>query len=137
MARVEPGAWKYGSKRQPADWARHLPGVTLSEMSAGAVRLALADPVDSDDVLHAAMGAGRVLRFSFERRPLSEVFREAVDEILPVRRGRSGSFPYTSCSPGADEVAGPPRTRSAPFRRPEAATNPIRVPIAPRAGSQV
>jgi ABC-2 type transport system ATP-binding protein len=60
------------------DWARHLPGVTVSEVSAGAIRLALEDSVDSDDVLHAAMRAGRILRFSFERRRLSEVFREAV-----------------------------------------------------------
>jgi ABC-2 type transport system ATP-binding protein len=63
---------------QTADWARHLPGVTVSEVSASAVRLALDDSVDSDDVLQAAMRAGRVLRFSFERRRLSEVFREAV-----------------------------------------------------------
>ena len=60
------------------EWARHLPGVTVSEVSAGAIRLALEDSVDSDDVLHAAMRAGRILRFSFERRRLSEVFREAV-----------------------------------------------------------
>jgi ABC-2 type transport system ATP-binding protein len=61
-----------------ADWARHLPGVTVSEVNGGAVRLALADPVDSDDVLRAAMRAGRVTQFSFERRRLSEVFREAL-----------------------------------------------------------
>jgi ABC-2 type transport system ATP-binding protein len=61
-----------------ADWARHLPGVTVSEVNAGAVRLILDASVDSDDVLHAAMRAGRVLLFSFERRRLSEVFREAV-----------------------------------------------------------
>ena len=53
-------------------------GVTVSEMSGGEVRLALKEGVDSDDVLRAAMGAGRVIRFSFERRRLSEVFREAM-----------------------------------------------------------
>jgi ABC-2 type transport system ATP-binding protein len=61
-----------------AGWARHLPGVTVSEVNAGAVRLALESSVDSDDVLHAAMRAGRITQFSFERRRLSEVFREAL-----------------------------------------------------------
>ena len=60
------------------DWARQLPGVTVSEVSGGAVRLVLDDSVDSDDVLRAAMRAGRVTQFSFERRRLSEVFREAL-----------------------------------------------------------
>jgi ABC-2 type transport system ATP-binding protein len=61
-----------------ASWGRHLPGVTVSEVSGGAVRLILDDGVDSDDVLRAAMRAGRVTQFSFERRRLSEVFREAL-----------------------------------------------------------
>lgn len=61
-----------------ADWANGLRGVSVSEVSAGAVRLVLDDEVDSDVVLKAAMAAGRVTQFSFERRRLSEVFREAV-----------------------------------------------------------
>ena len=61
-----------------ADWAHQLPGVTVSELSAGAVRLVLDASVDSDDVLRAAMRAGRVTEFSLERRRLSEVFREAL-----------------------------------------------------------
>jgi ABC-2 type transport system ATP-binding protein len=61
-----------------ADWATELPGVSVSEVTAGAVRLALAESVDSDVVLRAAMSAGHVTEFSFERRRLSEVFREAV-----------------------------------------------------------
>jgi len=60
------------------DWARQLPGVTVSEVDGGAVRLILETSVDSDDVLRAAMGAGRVTQFSYERRRLSEVFREAL-----------------------------------------------------------
>ncbi len=60
------------------EWARHLKGVTVSEVSAGSVRLALDDDVDSDTVLRAAMQAGHITQFSFERRRLSEVFREAV-----------------------------------------------------------
>ena len=61
-----------------AEWARQLPGVTVSEVNGGAVRLALESSVDSDDVLRAAMRTGRVTQFSFERRRLSEVFREAL-----------------------------------------------------------
>ena len=61
-----------------ADWVRSVPGVTISEASAGAVRLVLDSSVNSDDVLRAAMGVGRITEFSFERRRLSEVFREAL-----------------------------------------------------------
>ena len=61
-----------------AAWARGLPGVTVSEVAAGAARLVLDDAVDSDVVLRAAMAAGKVTEFSFERRRLSEVFREAL-----------------------------------------------------------
>ncbi|HEY6472642.1 MAG TPA: DUF4162 domain-containing protein, partial [Acidimicrobiales bacterium] len=60
------------------DWARAVPGVSVSEVSAGATRLVVDDDVDSDVVLRAAMVAGHVTQFSFERRRLSEVFREAV-----------------------------------------------------------
>ncbi len=61
-----------------ASWARSIPGVTLSEVDGGAARLVLVDSINSDDVLRAAMRAGRVTEFSFERRRLSEVFREAL-----------------------------------------------------------
>lgn len=61
-----------------AAFAQGLPGVTVSEVSAGEARLVLDDAVDSDGVLRAAMAAGRVTEFSFERRRLSEVFREAL-----------------------------------------------------------
>jgi ABC-2 type transport system ATP-binding protein len=60
------------------NWARALPGVTVSEVTGGAVRLILEESVDSDAVLRAAMRAGRVTEFSFARRRLSEVFREAL-----------------------------------------------------------
>ena len=59
-------------------WARQLPGVTVSELDRGAVRLMLAEDVDSQTVLAAAMAAGRVSEFTFTRRRLSEVFREAM-----------------------------------------------------------
>ncbi len=61
-----------------ASWTTSLSGVTVSEIDGEAVRLVLADPTKSDDVLRAAMSAGRVTQFSFERRRLSEVFREAL-----------------------------------------------------------
>ena len=61
-----------------AQWAKHLPGVEVSEVSGGAVRLVVDPSVDSDVVLHAAMAAGHVSEFSFHRRSLSEVFREAL-----------------------------------------------------------
>jgi len=59
-------------------WARLIPGVTVSEMDGGEVRLILDDTTNSDAVLDAARSAGHVTKFVFERRRLSEVFREAV-----------------------------------------------------------
>lgn len=61
-----------------AAWAQGIPGVTLSEMDGGEVRLILDDSTDSDVVLDAARAAGHVTEFVFGRRRLSEVFREAV-----------------------------------------------------------
>jgi len=61
-----------------AMWARNLRGVTVSEITAGAARLVLADSTDSQGVLRAALQAGVVTEFRFERRRLSEVFREAL-----------------------------------------------------------
>ncbi len=59
-------------------WARALPGVSLAEVDGGEVRLVLDEFTDSDTVLDAARAAGHVTQFVFERRRLSEVFREAV-----------------------------------------------------------
>jgi ABC-2 type transport system ATP-binding protein len=59
-------------------WARAVSGVTVSEVDGGEVRLVLHDATNSDVVLDAARSAGRVTKFVFERRRLSEVFREAV-----------------------------------------------------------
>ena len=61
-----------------AGWARGLPGVSVSELDRGAARLLLDESVDGQDVLAAAMAAGPVTEFSFARRRLSEVFREAM-----------------------------------------------------------
>jgi hypothetical protein len=52
----------------------------VSEIDGGEVRLVLGDSTNSDVVLVAARAAGRVTSFTFERRRLSEVFREAVGQ---------------------------------------------------------
>jgi len=59
-------------------WARRVPGANVSRVEGGAVRLVLDDTTDPQSVLAAAMEAGPVVQFGFERRRLSEVFREAV-----------------------------------------------------------
>jgi len=59
-------------------WTRGILGVTVSEIDGGEVRLVVDDSTDTDVVLDAARAAGRVTQFVFERRRLSEVFREAV-----------------------------------------------------------
>jgi ABC-2 type transport system ATP-binding protein len=59
-------------------WTHAIPGITVSEIDRGEVRLVLDDSTDSDMVLDAARAAGHVTKFVFERRRLSEVFREAV-----------------------------------------------------------
>jgi len=59
-------------------WARRISGLTISEVDGGEARLVLDQGVDSDSVLQAAMAAGRVTEFVFERRRLSEVFRESL-----------------------------------------------------------
>ena len=59
-------------------WVRGLAGVTVTDGDNGTVRLMLAESVDSDSVLRAAMAAGRVTEFTFERRRLTEVFRAAM-----------------------------------------------------------
>jgi len=61
-----------------ASWAGGIAGLMISEVNGGEARLVLDGDVDSDLVLRVAMGAGRVTKFVFERRRLSEVFREAL-----------------------------------------------------------
>jgi len=59
-------------------WATVLPGVTISRVEGGAVRLVLDEDTDPQAVLAAAMKAGPVEQFGFERQRLSEVFRESL-----------------------------------------------------------
>jgi len=59
-------------------WARTVAGVTISRVEGGAVRLVLDEHTDPQVVLRAAMAAGPVEQFGFEKQRLSEVFREAL-----------------------------------------------------------
>jgi ABC-2 type transport system ATP-binding protein len=59
-------------------WAAGLAGASVSRVDGGAVRLVLEENADDQAVLAAAMRAGPVTQFGFERRRLSEVFREAL-----------------------------------------------------------
>jgi ABC-2 type transport system ATP-binding protein len=61
-----------------ASWAKGVAGVEVSEVTGGEARLVLDANVDSDAVLELARAAGRVTEFVFERRRLSELFRETV-----------------------------------------------------------
>jgi ABC-2 type transport system ATP-binding protein len=61
------------------DWAGSLgPGAHVESVARGMVAIALEDESAADAVLDAARAAGSVEHFAFERRRLSEVFREAV-----------------------------------------------------------
>jgi len=59
-------------------WASNLDGASVVDVQGRRVRLQLAPGADPQAVLRAASGAGPVSHFAFERRRLSELFREAV-----------------------------------------------------------
>lgn len=63
-----------------ADWAQGIPGATVESQEHGKVRVSLESASTSDAVLDAARRAGSVTHFSFVKRRLSEVFREAVTQ---------------------------------------------------------
>jgi ABC-2 type transport system ATP-binding protein len=62
----------------PPGWAGGLPGVTVVSERDGEVVLELAEGVDDQSVLTAAMRTGRVRQFSWRLPTLTELFREAV-----------------------------------------------------------
>ncbi|MDQ3570368.1 MAG: ATP-binding cassette domain-containing protein [Actinomycetota bacterium] len=64
-------------------WARSLAGVRVLEGEGARLRLVLEDGIDPQLVLDAARRAGPVTHFGFERRRLSEVFRQAVEGTRP------------------------------------------------------
>jgi len=59
-------------------WADGLAGITVIAASGRRLRLRLGPGSDPRSVLRAAADAGPVTHFAFERRRLSELFREAV-----------------------------------------------------------
>ena len=60
-------------------WVRGVSGVeVLADDNGAGTLLALASDVDDQQVLAAALGAGAVTHFAFERVRLSQLFREAV-----------------------------------------------------------
>jgi ABC-2 type transport system ATP-binding protein len=64
-------------------WAQRLAWMSdIARIEAGTVFLTLAPGADDQAVLDAARAAGPVEHFAFERRRLSEVFREAVGARL-------------------------------------------------------
>jgi ABC-2 type transport system ATP-binding protein len=67
-----------GAPDAPAGWASGLPGVTVVSERNGEAVLELADGVDDQSVLTAAMRTGRVRHFSWRLPTLTELFREAV-----------------------------------------------------------
>jgi ABC-2 type transport system ATP-binding protein len=64
----------------PAGWAGGLPGVRVVSERRGELILELAPDADDQQVLAAAVGAGRVEHFSWREPTLTELFREAVAE---------------------------------------------------------
>jgi ABC-2 type transport system ATP-binding protein len=63
----------------PADWATGLPGVAVLSIHNGQTRLALADDVDDQVVLAAALATGPVREFTRVQPTLADVFREVID----------------------------------------------------------
>ena len=59
-------------------WAQQVPNVEFLSDDVHGVRLRLLDGASPSDVLDAARSAGEVVHFSFERKRLSEIFRDAV-----------------------------------------------------------
>ena len=59
-------------------WADGVPGVAVVGVQGRRLRLRLDAEADPQAVLRAAAEAGSVSHFAFERRRLSEIFREVV-----------------------------------------------------------
>jgi ABC-2 type transport system ATP-binding protein len=75
-----------------ADWTRRLGGLArVDDVTAGTATLSLARKEDAQQVLDVARQAGPVEQFGFERRRLSQVFRDVVganvDEISSTKPG--------------------------------------------------
>ena len=89
---------------QKGEWARDgLPGVESVEIGPdGTVTLTLFAGVDAQAILDAARRAGPVAQFSFARRRLSDVFREAVGLAeVPAEMRIPASAPIARAAEGA------------------------------------
>jgi ABC-2 type transport system ATP-binding protein len=64
----------------PADWADHLPGVTVAGNEAGRTVLELKPDADDQTVLRAALATGPVHEFARRRPSLTQLFRDVVSE---------------------------------------------------------
>jgi ABC-2 type transport system ATP-binding protein len=64
----------------PANWADHLPGVTVHATEAGRTVLELLPGADDQTVLRAALATGPVHEFARRRPSLTELFRNVVSE---------------------------------------------------------
>jgi ABC-2 type transport system ATP-binding protein len=76
----------------PSAWAGALTGVTVVEQSADSAGTAsalveLADGVDDQSVLHAALAAGPVRDFGRQQPSLTELFRHVVSETAADEEG--------------------------------------------------
>ncbi|MHB1488274.1 MAG: ABC transporter ATP-binding protein [Acidimicrobiales bacterium] len=73
-------------------WSKALGGIaSVTGVRSGLVSMALAPGADPQAVLELARRAGPVEHFAFERRRLSEVFREAVGADLVDVQARQGA----------------------------------------------
>ncbi len=68
----------------PSGWAAALPGVEVVADDGGRTRLRLTDGVDDQTVLAAAVAAGPVHEFRRWRPPLTELYRDVVQDAIPV-----------------------------------------------------
>jgi ABC-2 type transport system ATP-binding protein len=64
----------------PVSWADHLPGVTVLKRDGSRIVLGLADTVDDQTVLQAALATGPVREFARQLPTLTELFRHVVHD---------------------------------------------------------
>ena len=92
-----------------ASWAQGIPGITLSEVDAGAARLVLDPSVDSEMVLRSAMAAGRVTEFVFRTSAVVRGLQGGVEVGRRPHCGLRGNRPDR-------ETAEPKQAPSRPSR---------------------
>jgi ABC-2 type transport system ATP-binding protein len=68
----------------PPGWADELSGVEVLDSPGATTRLRLADGIDDQEVLAAALAAGPVHEFRHRRPPLTELYRDVVESTNPA-----------------------------------------------------